>query len=98
MSNQIRMVHGEAEAAAMKLKKHGTNIEVTTKNFVADIARIPWDSDARAEFEVWKAQMEQLWNEFHQVVLKAGTVVADASESLKEADRRAASMMGQSGR
>ncbi|MEN3608742.1 hypothetical protein [Plantactinospora sp. ZYX-F-223] len=98
MSNQIRMVHGEAEAAAAKLKKHGINIEVTTKNFVADIAKIPWDSDARAEFEVWKGQMEQLWNEFHQVVLKAGTVVADASESLKEADRRAAAVMGQSGR
>ncbi|GIG88462.1 hypothetical protein [Plantactinospora endophytica] len=93
MSSQIRMVHGEAEAAAMKLKKHGINIEVTTKNFVADLAKIPWDSDARAEFEVWKRQMEQLWNEFHQVVLKAGTVVSDASESLKEVDRKAAALM-----
>ncbi|MFY1670175.1 hypothetical protein ACN27G_09475 [Plantactinospora sp. WMMB334] len=98
MSNQIRMVHAEAEAAAVQLKKYGTNIEGITKNFVTDIAKIPWDSDARVEFEVWKGQMEQMWNEFHQVVLKAGTVVSDASTAIRQVDRQAAQTMQQSGR
>ncbi|MDW5327940.1 hypothetical protein [Plantactinospora sp. KLBMP9567] len=98
MSSQIRMDHGAAESAAMELKKQGTNIENITKNFVADIAKIPWDSDARAEFEIWKRQMEQMWTEFHQVVLKAGTVVSDASTTLRGADGRAATIMGERGR
>ncbi|GAA3734427.1 hypothetical protein GCM10022225_16000 [Plantactinospora mayteni] len=98
MSNQIRMVHSEAHAAAEALKKHGTIIETTTKDFVGELAKLPWESDARTEFDAWKLQMEQLWTDFHQVVLKAGTVVVDASTALQDADRRAASVMGNSGR